>query len=140
MWSTFWNLLPWFITAILVNVIFDLRAISQMILIKHTRHAIYEGLAVAVFGILFAYLHPNAEVTAAILSLCLYPAIRWIVHDLALNIGRGVPFTYRGIDGQQDSLTDIILDRYVTQAWHYYAIKLAFLTACSIAAHYLYTL
>lgn len=55
--------------------------------------------------------------------LIMVPALRWILHDLLLNILRELPFDYLGSE-QQSATTDKLLNRLAAKGWNQWAIKL----------------
>lgn len=68
--------------------------------------------------------------------LIMIPAVRWIYHDLLLNIWRGKPVWYQG-DGVEDAATDNLLrwlQRKASRPLHPFLIKGIYLALSSLLA------
>lgn len=98
--------LPW-VLLMCADPYHDYKQIEQGIEINHLKHTFWAGIGylfiLAVWG---WFVRP--EPIAYIAHLIVVSGLRWNVHDLLLNMLRGLPLTYQG-DGIKDAWTDKIL-------------------------------
>ena len=67
-------------------------------------------------------------------TVCIvFPSIRWVFHDLFLNLARSLPWDYTGTE-QQSAAADGFLNRLAAAGWSNMAVKLAFFGVSALLA------
>ena len=91
------------------------------IYINHTMETVIAALLYTSVIILFWYTKQISVKEAGII-IVVWPFIRWIVHDLFLNLMRGKPIFYYGT-GPNKAFTDTFLDFFVQRKVPVWLIK-----------------
>lgn len=131
-WIAFFQLF----TYLVITTVIDYVLIVNHVQIRHGLHLFIE-LAL-LYGILdinvrFLGMKPRQAIGTAIL----YPGLRWIITDYGLNLLRGLPLDYLGLEGNKDAFTDKALAWLqaffsVEASWILHISRIIFLVFCLI--------
>jgi hypothetical protein len=108
----------------LANILVDWYLIRRQIWIQHSLHTAVAAMAYTAAAVIsWCWFSLSLYNVAA--TLVMVPATRWLVHDLALNLARGLPADYLG-SSDKSAGTDKLLQVLQQKGINQWAVKVFF--------------
>lgn len=101
--------------------------------IKHGLETAAVLLLYLAFAAINTFYFEFTDIAAAAALCTVWPSIRWVLHDLLLNLARGLEWDYLGSE-QTSAAADDFLNKLIQKGWSQFAIKLAVFGISAILA------